>query len=209
MEVGSTGEDVPFLGELVRPFRGRPESCETVIERPSKTATKIKKQPGRLWRTLLRPGQSNYLTCNTRHPCKDDVGGVQCTSSLPTPSDLFEFQTQVPVFITVKLLHFNLHWFADLPAEPHPAQCPHRLPAHTPVLQGPFFSFQHSCSTRFSSWLSQEQPLIGCHSCSDIQTGKVSFPKQLSLTSTAATKGYKLLFLTHEFSRRDWIQHAS
>lgn len=108
----------------------------------------------------MRPGQSNYLTCNTRHPCKDDVGGVQCTSSLPVPSDLSEFQTQVPVFITVKLLHFNLHWFADLPAEPHPAQCPHRLPAHTPVLQGSFISFQHSCSTRFSSWLSQEQPPI-------------------------------------------------
>lgn len=158
MEVGSTGEDVPFLGELVRPFRGERKTRElwNSDRRPSKTATKIKKQPGRLWRTHLRPGQSNHLTCNTRYPCKDDVGGVQCTSSLPVPSDLFEFQIQVALFMTVKLLHFNLHWFADLPAEPHPAQCPHRLPAHTPLLQGSFFSFQHSCSTRFSTWLSQE-----------------------------------------------------
>lgn len=50
MEVGSMGEEVPFLRELVKPFRGERQTTElgNSARRPSKTATKIKKQPGRL-----------------------------------------------------------------------------------------------------------------------------------------------------------------
>lgn len=106
------GQDASFHRELVRPFREERKTTELCnsARRPFKTETKIKKHPGRLWRTHLRPGQSSHLTCNTRHPCKDGVGGVKCTSSLSVPSDLLESQIQVLVFIPVKLLHFNLHW---------------------------------------------------------------------------------------------------
>lgn len=43
------GEDVPFLRELVRLFRGesKPTELWNSARRPSKTVTKIKKQPGR------------------------------------------------------------------------------------------------------------------------------------------------------------------
>lgn len=165
--------------------------------------------------THLWLGQSSHLTCNIRHPCKDEVSGLICTSSLPVSSDLSEFQIQILVFILVKLLSFKFHGsyftWADLPAEPHPAQCPQRLSAHALALQGSFLLFPTFLQVAVplvsqAGCLKTSHPLR-CHSCWDIQTGKISFPKQLSLTSTAATKGYKLLFLTYKFSRSNWIQH--
>lgn len=152
MEVGSPwGKMFLSLGSYwgCLQEKGKPQSWGTVLEGPLKLQQKSKSSWAGLGGTHLWLGQSSHLTCNTRHPCKDEVGGVICTSSLPVPSDLFESQIQILVFIPVKLLSFKLHWsyftWADLPAEPHPAQCPQRLPAHTPALQGSFFSFQHSC----------------------------------------------------------------
>lgn len=63
------GEDVPFLRELVRLFRGKSKTTElwNSARRPSKTVTKIKKQPGRPWKDTFVTWavKSSYLQHKT------------------------------------------------------------------------------------------------------------------------------------------------
>lgn len=63
------GEDVPFLRELLRLFTGERKTTElgNSARRPSKTATKIKKQLGRPWRDTFVTWavKSSYLQHKT------------------------------------------------------------------------------------------------------------------------------------------------